>query len=327
MSDPGRETMNAMSQWRIPDTWWALALSEEVSRDIPLARACAGQPYVLFRDAGGAPRALEDRCAHRRVPLSLGKLLPDGTLQCGYHGWTFEGKAGRCTAIAVLGTAERIPAIYGVAPFRTIERDGFVYVWSGGAKHADPPAPACPAIDGQTMTGGHALTLPHNAFVETLLDAPHLLLDFEGLYLETEMLGDPRIIASDVVESRFGAHWQPVEHRARVSPDAPLVLSVSARRDTGQSTLSLSDIDGAALFFCAVACEPAAKGVTRLRWRATSRLHTSGGEPAAFTIRKAVAAEGLLALRANMAGTLWQQKSDLQDAAQTTPTDSRQGMA
>ena len=62
--------------------------------------------------APGLALALEDRCPHRRVPLSLGEVK-DGRLQCGYHGWTFDGASGACTAIPHLTADERVPARYG----------------------------------------------------------------------------------------------------------------------------------------------------------------------------------------------------------------------
>ena len=54
----------------------------------------AGVPLVLFRSLGRAG-ALVDRCPHRNVPLSLGRVLPDGRLECAYHGWQFD-TAGNC---------------------------------------------------------------------------------------------------------------------------------------------------------------------------------------------------------------------------------------
>src|SRR5262249_62176725 len=45
---------------------------------------------VLFRDAEGMVRALEDRCPHRGVPLSLG-TCERGRLVCAYHGMQADG--------------------------------------------------------------------------------------------------------------------------------------------------------------------------------------------------------------------------------------------
>lgn len=50
----------------------------------------AGRPYALFRDREGRPAALADACPHRFAPLSLGRVRPDGTLACAYHGWYFD---------------------------------------------------------------------------------------------------------------------------------------------------------------------------------------------------------------------------------------------
>ncbi|HEY1186625.1 MAG TPA: Rieske 2Fe-2S domain-containing protein [Gemmata sp.] len=59
------------------------------SADVPAGRAraerFAGFRLVLFRDPHGAVRAIEDRCPHRGVPLSLGACVR-GRLVCAYHG-------------------------------------------------------------------------------------------------------------------------------------------------------------------------------------------------------------------------------------------------
>src|SRR5437764_226212 len=75
--------------------WFIAAMSREI-RDHPVATTLFGTPLVLFRGASGRVGALLDRCPHRNVPLSLGQVGRDGTLQCAYHGWRFD-TAGACT--------------------------------------------------------------------------------------------------------------------------------------------------------------------------------------------------------------------------------------
>ena len=58
--------------------FYVACLSEELVKG-PLARVIAGVPLVLFRSHGRAG-ALLDRCPHRNVPLSLGRVLADGRL-------------------------------------------------------------------------------------------------------------------------------------------------------------------------------------------------------------------------------------------------------
>ena len=70
------------------DYWYAAGFSEEVGRDF-LARTYLNEDVVIFRKEDGTPVALENRCAHRRLPLSMGKLIGD-TLECGYHGLLYD---------------------------------------------------------------------------------------------------------------------------------------------------------------------------------------------------------------------------------------------
>src|ERR1700753_810742 len=92
--------------------WWPLALSSEVTSRGPIAKRCGDLQFALYRNQAGVLFALEDRCVHRRAPLSLGRVTASGDLQCGYHGWCFEGATGRCTAITTLDPSERAPARY-----------------------------------------------------------------------------------------------------------------------------------------------------------------------------------------------------------------------
>lgn len=79
----------------IAEGWHPVAaLSELGSR--PLATMLMGQALVLFRN-GTEIGLLRDRCPHRGVPLSAGRLV-QGTLACPYHGWRFAAD-GACVAV------------------------------------------------------------------------------------------------------------------------------------------------------------------------------------------------------------------------------------
>jgi nitrite reductase/ring-hydroxylating ferredoxin subunit len=53
---------------------------------------------VVWRTADGTMAALDNRCAHKRFPLSEGRLMPDGSLECAYHGLCYDTK-GVCVKI------------------------------------------------------------------------------------------------------------------------------------------------------------------------------------------------------------------------------------
>ena len=109
-----------------PDFWYPLAWSSEVAPGKTQARRFAGEPSVLFRAKSGKVFALEDRCAHRQVPLSLG-VVEGETLKCGYHGWTYNC-AGACIDVPYLGR-ERLPN--GVRAYPVHEVDGMVFIFPG----------------------------------------------------------------------------------------------------------------------------------------------------------------------------------------------------
>src|ERR1700761_9563899 len=91
-----------------PDYWYPLAWSDEIKSGQVIGREFAGQPIALFRTKAGQLTALEDRCAHRQVPLHLGVVNGD-TLKCGYHGWAYN-QAGKCVDVPYLGMGEcRLP--------------------------------------------------------------------------------------------------------------------------------------------------------------------------------------------------------------------------
>jgi 5,5'-dehydrodivanillate O-demethylase len=71
-----------------------------LARLLPSGRAVPlrilGQDFTLFRGESGTPHLIGDRCAHRGVPLSAGRIKGD-RIECFYHGWTYDG-GGQCVA-------------------------------------------------------------------------------------------------------------------------------------------------------------------------------------------------------------------------------------
>jgi phenylpropionate dioxygenase-like ring-hydroxylating dioxygenase large terminal subunit len=114
----------------LKDAWYAAAWDHEVSTK-PLHRLILGLRVVLFRGENGVVGALEDRCAHRLVPLSCGKVAGD-RLECAYHGLQFDVQ-GRCVA----NPHGAIPAAARVRHFALQERHGMVWLWHGDPARAD----------------------------------------------------------------------------------------------------------------------------------------------------------------------------------------------
>jgi vanillate O-demethylase monooxygenase subunit len=155
------------------DRWWVAGFSWELA-DKPLARTFLSQAMVLFRTADGAAVALEDRCCHKELPLSLGTVETRG-LRCGYHGLLFE-PGGRC--IEVPGQAS-VPPRAKVRAFPLRERDQILWVWIGTAPDAQPQdePPAYPVhSDPRYRFGGEVFhyAAPYQLIHDNLLDLSHL---------------------------------------------------------------------------------------------------------------------------------------------------------
>ena len=114
------------------NSWYVAAWGREVSRSL-LAKTLLGEPVVLFRREDGTPVALEDRCCHRHLPLSKGRLEAD-RLRCGYHGLLFDA-LGRCVEIP--GQAS-IPPQARVKSYPVVEKYRWIWIWMGDPARADP---------------------------------------------------------------------------------------------------------------------------------------------------------------------------------------------
>lgn len=153
--------------------WYVAAWADEVSRT-PLARVILGDYLVLFRTGAGKAIALENRCPHRNLPLSEGKLIGD-TLECGYHGMVFD-----CTGACTYVPGEPAPPHWArVRAYPVIERRGWVMVWMGDPAAAD--AGAAPDYNLRLadpawfhLKGHLAVKCGYRLILDNLLDLSHL---------------------------------------------------------------------------------------------------------------------------------------------------------
>jgi phenylpropionate dioxygenase-like ring-hydroxylating dioxygenase large terminal subunit len=118
--------------------WYAILSAREVPQDKPLACHRFGLDLVVIRTNAGI-RVFPDRCPHRGVKLSAGRLVQD-CLECAFHGFRFNDQ-GQCVAIPVQGQDSVIPQAMQLHRFPAEEAHGYVFMWWG-----EVPA-ELPAID------------------------------------------------------------------------------------------------------------------------------------------------------------------------------------
>lgn len=106
--------------------WHAVMPMDRLQQGTPQPFTLLGEHLVLFLDAEGRPAALKDRCCHRTAKLSKGRCV-NGALECGYHGWTYDG-TGRVIRIPQYEPGRPIPPDYRTPAFRCVERYGYAWV-------------------------------------------------------------------------------------------------------------------------------------------------------------------------------------------------------
>lgn len=245
-------------------SWWCVAWSEEL-KDKPLAVRVGKEELVLFRDASGAARATEDRCAHRRVPLSMGWVTAKGTIQCGYHGWAYDGGTGQCVEIPNFRPDEPISPRVKVRVFAVAEAGGAIFVDVGTEAEASLAVPALRGVGGATeAVGGQAeVGMSHPVWVENLIADPIAALGLtdlraEGVSTQTASGQGSVVVEQGVRSSTAGTALQP------------LVARLEVWALTGFAQLVLRDAAGSEQMNVVISSMPLDDERTLVRWRLLS---------------------------------------------------------
>src|SRR3712207_58026 len=102
-----------------PPDFELVARAGDVVEGIPLGVETSTGQRVCLVNVRGRIHAVHDGCTHQAFPLSAGDVLPDGTIQCPWHGARFDCRTG-----AVRNGPAREP----VAAYEVRVEDGRVLV-------------------------------------------------------------------------------------------------------------------------------------------------------------------------------------------------------
>lgn len=172
--------------------WYAAGFPDEVGRTL-LARTFLGEDVLLYRTQAGQAVALENRCAHRRLPLSLGRLVGDD-VECGYHGLVYDC-SGAC--IRIPGQSQ-VPDVR-LRRYPVVERHRYLWIWMGEPDAADPALiPDFGRLDAPEV-GITRIQLKPDCHVQLVIDN---LLDLSHLaYVHSTTTGNAAIAEAAVVKT------------------------------------------------------------------------------------------------------------------------------
>ena len=113
--------------------WFSLGFSKELKKGKLLQKILLETPIVLWRDEKGKAHAFLDRCPHRHMPLSTGRVKK-GSLRCRYHGWAFNNTG---SLMEVPGLEKGKGPSCTLKKFEIFEKEQFLWVY--GDPSEKPP--------------------------------------------------------------------------------------------------------------------------------------------------------------------------------------------
>ena len=186
--------------------WHATVPLSMLEGGTPVPFTLLGEAIVLFLDAEGRPAALKDRCCHRTAKLSKGRCV-NGALECGYHGWTYDG-GGRVIRIPQYEADRPIPADYCTPAYRCVAKLGYAWVALEEPIAPIPEVPEFGADGWRTIFQFHEVwaTSPLRA-LENSFDNSHFSFVHRATF---GVAAQPRPSKYELVERDGGFHAETV---------------------------------------------------------------------------------------------------------------------
>ena len=158
---PGTST-SATFNWQ--RQWYPVAPLSYLDTTKPTAITILGQNLAIWQGPGSKEWiAFSDACPHRRAPLSEGRIVKEtSTLQCAYHGWSFD-KSGACASIPQAGSTQledlaKASPRACAAQYPTTTAKGLLWVWMECAPGAEAHAAHSPVALPTELRGGGGST-------------------------------------------------------------------------------------------------------------------------------------------------------------------------
>ena len=204
-ADAGNLRQQARAAGMDPNYWYPVEQVRRIKPETVIEVVFWKRSIALFRGKDGTFQAIEDRCAHRQLKLSIGDVQ-GCRLVCAYHGWEYGGK-GRSPGVPHDPRGRSFPNL-ALRTYPVKVRYGLVWLFPGDPEQAEVRRiPDIPELE----RPGRWTCLPlcftwsahHSMVIDNVCDFTHAHLHrrfrpFDGATLtRCETLGDNVHLAYD----------------------------------------------------------------------------------------------------------------------------------
>jgi phenylpropionate dioxygenase-like ring-hydroxylating dioxygenase large terminal subunit len=192
--------------------WHVVATAQECQKNTLKQVRLLDEDLILWRsdNAKSTIQVWQDRCPHRGVSLSLGKIV-DETIICGYHGWKYN-IAGKCVHIPT-NPKQKPPTGATIKTYKCQERYGLIWVCLGEPTKDLAPFPEWDDSNYRKVLIGpyKCHTSPFRA-LENALDVSHFCFAHDGFVGDSQQaqIEDYEVeVNADGITVRDLQMWQP----------------------------------------------------------------------------------------------------------------------
>ena len=197
-----------------PDYWYPVEKSENLKPGKVIETKFWGRSIAVYRDHGGKIQAVENRCAHRQLKLSMGEVK-GCNLVCMYHGWEF-GCDGKLVSVPHELFGKPFPNIH-IASFPVQERYGLVWIFPGNPAMKDVHRiPDIPELEGPNPWGVVSIDATWKAHHSMIIDN---VSDFTHAYLHRKYkpFSDAKLTKLEPVGDKVYVSYDTQVGRGRIA--------------------------------------------------------------------------------------------------------------
>jgi len=218
-----------------PNYWYPIEWSKHVPAKKVVEVEFWNQSIALYRGEDGQVAALENRCPHRHIPLTLGHVK-GCNLVCIYHGWTYSPE-GELVEMKHDDFGKKMPKV-SVQTWPVREKYGLIWMFPGHPELADrTPLVHIPEAEGPDkwahLTFDYTWQAHHSMVIDNLCNLTHLYVHGKWVPYDLTHLAD-----SSHEGDRITLDWHHTLRRDALFPMYRVVFRKQGTEDESRSFMT-----------------------------------------------------------------------------------------